>query len=122
MAGEFLAKAGELLAVAGEEFSPGCPGPLYKPYFGPRKETGMERALSRTLGSGKPSQLARQIIDDVSASDLTCNYCLGSILAVWKSRSLPPSVIAAIAGRDFTKANLDAILELADKVFSSSRP
>ena len=82
----------------------------------------MERALSRTLGSGKPSQLARQIIDDVSASDLTCNYCLGSILAVWKSRSLPPSVIAAIAGRDFTKANLDAILELADKVFSSSRP
>ena len=34
MAGDFLAKAGELLAAAGEEFSPGSPGPLYKPYFG----------------------------------------------------------------------------------------
>ena len=89
--------------------------------FGPRKETGMERALSRTLGSGKPSQLARQIIEDICASNLSCDYCLGSILAVWK-KSLPPSVIAAIAGRDFTKANLDTILELADDVFASSRP
>ena len=37
MAGEFLAKAGELLAAAGEDFSPGSPGPLYKPYFTPLK-------------------------------------------------------------------------------------
>ena len=60
--------------------------------FGPRLETGCERALKRTL-TGKPSQLARQIIDDICQHNMTCDCCPGGVLAIWK-RSLPVAVKA----------------------------
>ena len=44
----------------------------------------------------------------------------GVVLAIWK-KSLPTTVQAAIAGREFNATNLDAILELADEVFNTCR-
>ena len=87
--------------------------------FGPRIETGAERAFKRTL-VGKPSQLAREIIDDICTQGLTGPDLPGVVLAIWK-KSLPTAVLAAIAGKEFNAANLDAILELADEVFNTCR-
>ena len=87
--------------------------------FGPRIETGAERALKRTL-TGKPSQLAREIIDDICSHGMEHDCIPGVVLAIWK-KSLPTAVQAAIAGREFNATNLDAILELADEVFNTCR-
>ena len=89
--------------------------------FGPKMETGWERALQRTL-VGKPSQLARSLIDDIClAGDISCRCCPAAVLAVWK-RSLPVAVKAAIAGKPFNKDNLASILALADEVFDTCGP
>ena len=87
--------------------------------FGPRIETGAERALKRNL-AGKPSQLAREIIDDICDHGMAHDCIPGVVLAIWK-RSLPTAVQAAIAGKEFNATNLDAILELADEVFDTCR-
>ena len=87
--------------------------------FGPRIETGAERALKRTL-TDKPSQLAREIINDVCSHGMEHDCIPGVVLAIWK-KSLPTAVQAAIAGREFNATNLDAILELADEVFNTCR-
>ena len=92
--------------------------------FGPRLETGTERALKRTL-TGKPGQLVRESIDDICPHTMQCPpdaKCIaGVILAIWKS-TIPTSVQAAIAGKEFNQTNLDSILQLADKVFDTCRP
>ena len=87
--------------------------------FGPRIETGAQRALRRTL-TGKQSQLAREIIDDICTHGMAHDCIPGVVLAIWK-KSLPTAVQAAIAGREFNATNLDAILELADEVFNTCR-
>ena len=92
--------------------------------FGPTLESGTERALKRTM-TGKPSQLAREIIDDICPHSLQCPAgakCIaGVILAIWK-RTIPTPVQAAIADKEFNQTNLESILKLADAVYDTCRP
>ena len=80
---------------------------------------GTERALKRTM-TGKPSQLAREIIDDICDHGMAHECIPGVVLAIWK-RSLPVAVQAAIAGKEFNATNLEVILELADDVFDACK-
>ena len=89
--------------------------------FGPRPEARMERALSRTL-TGRPSDLARDLVNDICLSDLEgCKCCPAIILAMWK-RHLPGSVRAGIAHCNFTKETFDTVVQLADDIFVSNAP
>ena len=84
--------------------------------FGPKPSAAVDRALTRTL-VGKPSVLARALMNDINKK-LDCDCCLAVILALWK-RSLPSAVRAGIAHMPFTKANFNAITQLADDIFES---
>ena len=85
--------------------------------FGPKPDDGMARALSRVL-TGTPSQLARQLVNDICKHELGCDCCPNVILHLWK-RQLPSQVCAGIAQYTFNKQNFRAITELADKIFVS---
>ena len=90
--------------------------------FGPRPEEAIERALSRVL-VGKPSQLARALVNDLSKCkpNLSCLCCPDIILAIWK-RQLPGNVRAGIAHCSFNKDTFDAVVKLADDIFSANAP
>ena len=90
--------------------------------FGPRPEEAIERALSRVL-VGKPSQLARALVFDLSKCKppLSCTCCPDIILALWK-RQLPGNVRAGIAHCTFSKTTFDAVVKLADDIFSANAP
>ena len=84
--------------------------------FGPKPSAAIDRALNRVL-VGKPSVLARALAGDVNKK-LDCDGCLATIFALWK-RNLPSSVRAGIAHMEFTKANFNAITQLADDIYES---
>ena len=89
--------------------------------FGPRPEARMERALSRVL-TDRPSDLARQLVNDVCLEDLEgCRCCPAIISALWK-RHLPGAVRAGIAHCEFTKETFDQVTQLADDIFASNAP
>ena len=88
--------------------------------FGQPSHADFERAMSRVL-SGKPSQLCREIIDDMCSHELTNCCCAKWVFGLW-NRSLPTSCRQAIADMEFTGGNLEAILKLADSVFSANKP
>ena len=88
--------------------------------YGPRLEAGVERALTRTLTS-TPSELARNLMDDICQHEMDCACCPAVILALWK-KHLPVQVRAAIAGQTFDNETFDAVCELADQVFETCRP
>ena len=88
--------------------------------FGPRPEASMDRALNRVL-SGTPSELARQLVDDMCKKELDCECCPNNVLAMWR-RHLPTGVKAGIAHTTFDKANFDATVQLADDIFSTQNP
>ena len=85
--------------------------------FGPKPEVGVERALTRVL-TGKPSTLARQLVNDLN-QDLTCENCAAVISALWK-RQLPGSVRAGIARYKLSQANFEEVCQAADDIFESS--
>ena len=87
--------------------------------FKPTQEAAYERAISRVL-SGKPSQLARQIVNDLCEHELRGCCCKNFIVGVWK-KSLPSSVKNAIASMEFNADNFDAICKIADDVYSATR-
>ena len=64
--------------------------------FGPRPEASIERALNRTLGGMKPSQLARALVNDVCKQQFNCPCCPAVVGTLWK-RNLSTSVRAGIA-------------------------
>ena len=71
---------------------------------------------------GKPSQLARALVDDVCKLQLkNCPCCPSNVSALWK-RHLSSTVRAGIAHMDFTKDNFNAIVELADKIHDDTTP
>ena len=88
--------------------------------FGQRPEARMERALSRTL-TGRPSDLARQLVNDICLNDFDCRCCPDMILALWK-RHLPGTVRAGIAHCKFNKDTFDEVIQLADDIFASNAP
>ena len=77
----------------------------------------MNRALSRVL-TGTPSSLARELVQDVCKHQMSCDCCPGIIAALWK-RQLPGNVVAGIAHCEFTKANFNQVMQLADVIFAS---
>ena len=88
--------------------------------FGPKQEAGVERALSRTL-TDTPSELARNLVDDICQHEFDCACCPPVVLALWK-KHLPVQVRAAIAGQIFDNETFDQVCELADQVFETCRP
>ena len=88
--------------------------------FGPSDEIHFQRAMSRVL-SGKPSQLARALVNDLCDHELEGCCCHRFIVGLWK-RQLPSSVKQAISAEPFTKANFDNITKIADQNYESTRP
>ena len=87
--------------------------------FGPRPEHAFERALNRVM-VGKPSQLARKLVEDVCRKKLKdCPCCPSNVSALWK-RHLSSAVRAGIAHMEFSQANFNAIIELADKIHDNT--
>ena len=68
--------------------------------FGPPDEAPFERAMGRVL-SGKPSQLARGLVNDLCDNKEMKNCCCKNFIAgLWK-KHLPSNVRAAIADDGF---------------------
>ena len=88
--------------------------------FGPTEASSFQRAMGRVL-SGKPSQLARQIINDMCDHNLDGCCCRKWVFGLWH-QALPTNVKAAVAHHKFDKDTLKEVLELADKVYDSTRP
>ena len=88
--------------------------------FGPSEESHFQKAMSRVL-SGKPSQLANDLINDMCEHELDGCCCRRWIFGLWH-RQLPSAVKQAVAHKTFTKDTLKEVLELADKVYESTRP
>ena len=89
--------------------------------FGPKPKRAVERALGRVL-SGKPSELARELVNDICKKQLDgCECCPAVIEALWH-RHLPPNVRAGIAQYSLSKATFNQVLDLADDIFESSAP
>ena len=85
--------------------------------FGPKPEVGVEKALSRVL-TGKPSTLARTLVNDLN-KDLNCANCCAVISTLWK-RQLPGSVRAGIARYKLSAANFEEVCQAADDIFESN--
>ena len=88
--------------------------------FGPSQEADFERAMSRTL-TGKPSQLARALVNDLCDDELEGCHCSRFVVGLWK-RQLPVAVRQGIAHLKFNHANFDQICQMADDIFSTTRP
>ena len=88
--------------------------------FGQTEEARFERAMQRTL-TGKPSQLARALVNDICDKELAGCCCSRAVATLWKQK-IPLAVRQAVAHIKFTKENFDTIVGVADSVFLSSRP
>ena len=88
--------------------------------FGPCEGASCERALSRVL-VGKPSQLAKALINDLCAKELNGCCCINMVGTLWR-RALPSSVRQAVAHYEFTRTSLKDVLQVADDVYMSTRP
>ena len=85
--------------------------------FGPKKCSGVNRALGRVL-TGLPSQLARALVNDICTKKLDCDCCPRVVEALWK-RQLSSAVLAGIAHCTFSKDTFTAVTELADEIHST---
>ena len=88
--------------------------------FTPPKSSAFERAMGRVL-SGLPSQLARAIMNDLCDHQLQGCCCHKWVLGVWL-RQMPSAVKQAVAHHDFNSDTYQEVLQLADSVYSSTRP
>ena len=88
--------------------------------FKPSQEADFERAMGRVL-SGRPSQLARALINDLCKNRLRGCCCNRFVNGLWK-RALPNGVKQVISHLEFNADNLDQILTQADKAYASNRP
>ena len=89
--------------------------------YAPKPQDSYLKALSRTM-SGLPSQLGKQIIDDIcrKSPKLEGCCCAQAALAIW-SNALPVHIRAHISSLEFTKDTYKDIFETADKVYQSSK-
>ena len=88
--------------------------------FGQGENARYERAMGRVL-TGKPSQLAKALIDDLCDCRLDGCCCYRFVYGTWL-KQLPSAVKQAISGMKFDKANLKTILKKADDTWQSTRP
>ena len=89
--------------------------------YGPRPEDCFAKAMSRVL-VGKPSTLAKQIINDFCEcpSPLQSKCCQKMAFGMWV-KNLPTYIKEHISNESFTAANYNAVLDKADKVWFSHR-
>ena len=89
--------------------------------YAPKPQDNYLKALSRTM-TALPSQLGKQIIDDIcrKSPKLEGCCCAQAALAIW-SNALPVNIRAHISSLEFTKDTYKEIFETADKVYQSSR-
>ena len=71
--------------------------------------------------TGKPSQLARALIEDMCEHEMDGCCCAKWIFGLWH-RALPSAVKQAVAHHKFNKDTYKLVLQLADDVFESTRP
>ena len=71
--------------------------------------------------TGTPSQLGRQILDDIcpSVTPLVGCHCADIVLGIWR-RSLPQSVRNAVADMEFDSATWRQVFDRADNVWQSN--
>ena len=89
--------------------------------YAPKPQDNYLKALSRTM-VGLPSQLGKQIINDIcrKSPKLEGCCCPQAANAIW-SNALPVNIRAHISNMDFTKDSYVEIFEAADKVYLSSK-
>ena len=88
--------------------------------FSPPQEARFERALSRTL-TGLPSELARDLVNDICDHELENCCCQRTVVGLWK-RALPMSVRLAVSAMKFTHETFDQVVQVADDAYNTSRP
>ena len=92
-----------------------------KRIFGPKPTAAWDRALTRVL-VGRPSDLARALVNDICKKELrNCECCPGAVLALWR-RHLPGNVRAGIAHMKFNADTFNEVTQLADDIFTSHVP
>ena len=87
--------------------------------FGEKPEDAYQRAKNRVM-TGKPSQLGKAIVDDLTGGDLTCNNCAKTVWGMFRE-SLPVVVRNHIADLPFTKDTYKEVFKKADMVWDSNR-
>ena len=89
--------------------------------FSPKTEDAYDRAAARVM-SGKPSTLARQIINDLCdcRPTLSCGCCRKVTYGMWR-KNLPSHVKAHISNHQWDKDNYLRVLEVADNVWQSHK-
>ena len=89
--------------------------------YQPKPEDAFDRAMSRVM-TGKPSTLARQIINDICDCriPLGSSCCARQVFGMWR-RSLPVHVKAHISNQVFTSTTYETVLQIADNVYASHK-
>ena len=89
--------------------------------YTPKPEDAFDRALSRVM-SGKPSTLAKAIINDICEcrKPLSTACCAKTVFGMWR-RSLPTHVKAHISNQPFNKDTYVKVMEIADNVWASHK-
>ena len=88
--------------------------------FGPKRDKMIEDALNLTL-TGKPSVLARALVNKICKHNLECDCCPDIILCLWK-RHLSTTVRAGIAHLKFNKETFAQVVQLADDIHADANP
>ena len=90
--------------------------------YSPRPEDCYAKASSRVL-TGKPSALAKQIINDFCECPKPIqNKCCAKIAFGMWSKNLPTYVKTHISDQEFNHNTYKKVLEMADKCWNSHRP
>ena len=87
--------------------------------FGRKPEDDYIKAKSRVL-TGKPSQLGKQILDDLTGGDISCPNCAKTVWAMFREQ-LPIVIRNHISQLKFTKDTYKEIFEKADQVWASNQ-
>ena len=89
--------------------------------FGEKEEDAFERAAQLEL-TGKPSALAKKIVDIMCQCDPPLVDCCGAktVSALWR-RKLPQQVKSRIAGMSL-KNDFETVIQLADDCFATLQP
>ena len=90
--------------------------------FGKKQEDDYNRAKNRKLGSGKPSQLGKKLIDDLCHQEKKLDgCCCGKIVWAMFRDQLPIVIRNHISEMAFSKDTYKAIFAKADQVWSSNQ-
>ena len=91
--------------------------------YSPKPEDAFDKAINRVM-KGKPSTLARDIINDICRDcrvPLSCPCCAKIIFGMWR-RSLPNHIVAHISNLPFNADTYLNVLQVADNVYASHKP